>query len=286
MNNHLRPILFMLGSALCFAVMNMVIRYVNHLPVFELAFFRAIGTVLCTTFVLTTQRIPMLGNNPKILIARALVGTISMLLYYKAIQVMPIGTAAALRYLSPFFAAGLAIMLLGERMKKLQWLCFAIAFAGVVILKGFDSRLSLFGLTIILTSAFFSGLVYVIIRKIGDTEHPVVVVNYFLVFCALVCGILSIFNWQQPSGNEWVMLLSLGFFGYIAQILMTKAMQTEETNLIVPFKYAEVVFTIIFAWMIFGEGQSWLALVGILIIVLALIGNVVVKNRKFPKTNS
>jgi len=69
---------------------------------------------------------------------------------------------------------------------------------------------------------------------------------------------------------------------YVAQVFMTKAMQTAETSLIVPFKYAEVIFTMLFAWIIFGENQSWVSLLGILIIVFSLIANVVVKSRE-PK---
>ena len=280
MTDYRQPILFMLAAALCFTVMNMIVLLVNHLPAFQIVFFRSVGTVLCAVFIIVRQGIPILGNNPKILIMRALIGMTSMVLYYKAIQIMPIGMAAALRYLSPFFAAGLAVIFLGERVKKIQWIFLAAAFAGVILLKGFDSRLSLVGLMIILTSAFFSGLVYVIIRKIGDSEHPVVVVNYFLTISTIISGVICLFHWVSPIGIEWLALLSMGVFGFVAQVFMTKAMQAAETNLIVPFKYAEVVFTILFAWIIFGEMQSWVSLSGILIIVLALIGNVVVKGRK------
>jgi len=278
MTDHLQPIIFMLIAALCFTVMNMIALDVNHLPAFEVMFFRAIGSVVCATIVLKKQRIPMLGNNRKLLMLRALTGMTSMVLYFKAIQIMPVGTAAALRYLSPFFAAALAVIFLGEKVKKMQWAFFVLAFLGIILLKGFDHRLSLFGLTIILISAFFSGVVYAVIRKIGKSEHPVVVVNYFLTVCMVVGGVVSLFNWVQPVGIEWILLLSMGLIGYVAQLFMTKAMQRAETSLIVPFKYAEVIFTILFAWVIFGENQSWMSLVGILVIVLALIGNVVVKS--------
>lgn len=285
MTKHSQPIFFMLAASLCFTVMNMITLSVNHLPAFELVFFRSIGTVVCAMFVIIKQGIPILGNNPKILIIRALIGMTSMVLYFKAIQIMPVGTAAALRYLSPFFAAALAMIFLGERVKKLQWLFLSAAFAGVILLKGFDSRLSVIGLLIIMTSAFFSGTVYVIIRKIGNSEHPVVIVNYFLTISMIISGIICLFNWQQPVGKEWFVLLSMGLFGYVAQVLMTKAMQAAETNLIVPFKYAEVIFTILFARIIFGEQQSWVALLGILVIVVALIGNVVVKGWKYERQN-
>jgi len=54
-------------------------------------------------FVLTKRGIPIFGNNPKILIMRALTGLTSMVLYYKAIQIMPIGTATTMAVLARSF---------------------------------------------------------------------------------------------------------------------------------------------------------------------------------------
>jgi drug/metabolite transporter (DMT)-like permease len=56
---------------------------------------------------------------------------------------MPIGTSVSLRYTSPFFAALLAMIFLGERMQGLQWFFFSMAFVGVVMLKGVDLRISI-----------------------------------------------------------------------------------------------------------------------------------------------
>lgn len=192
---------------------------------------------------------------------------------------MPMGSAVSLRYLSPFFAAALAIILLGEKVKPLQWLFFGTAFIGVVILKGFDARISMIGLAVILTSSFFSGMVYVVIRKIGQSEHPVVVVHYFMLLSSICAGLMSMLTWQNPQGIEWLLLSCLGILGFVAQYFMTKAMQAAEANLITPFKYAEVVFTILIGWAYFGENQTWIALLGMLIIVASLLANVWVKQR-------
>lgn len=270
----------MLISALCFTVLNSAIRYVNHLPTFELVFFRAIGSAVCGLILLRSARIPILGDNRKLLLLRALVGITAMSLFFKSVQMMPLGTAVSLRYLSPFFAAGLAVLLLKEKMHPLQWFFFGTAFIGVLILKGFDHRISLAALAVILVSAFFSGLVYVVIRKIGKSEHPVVVVNYFMCVSTLIGGIACLFNWVQPVGFEWLLLLSMGLFGFVAQVCMTKALQNAEANLITPFKYAEVVFTLLTGWLFFGEYQTWMALLGMGVIVASLLANVWVKQSK------
>ena len=267
----------MIISALCFTVLNSLLRFVNHIPTFELVFFRAIGTVIICLVILLRARIPIWGNNKPLLLARAFFGLSSMAIFFYCLTLMPVGTAVSLRYLSPIFASIFALILLKEKVKNIQWLYFAIAFIGVIMLKGVDSRISLTALSLIMVCAMLSGMVYVCIRKIGISEHPVVVVFYFLFCSMIVGGLLSIYNWYTPSQNEWLILLSLGIFGFYAQYVMTKAIQIELASKVVPFKYAEAIFTIIAGWLLFGESQSLIALLAICIIIFALLANTRVK---------
>ena len=273
-----KAVLFMILSSLSFTFLNIMIKTIDHLPALELVFFRSFGALIFGLWYINRRGIQFRGNNHFILIFRGLVGVTSMAFYFRAIQLMPVGSAISLRYLSPFFAAGLAIWILGEKMKNVQWVFFAMAFCGIVLLKGFDPRITISGLGVILVSAFFSGVVYVVIRKIGHSEHPAVVVNYFMLVASIVGGIGCFFNWVKPEGYEWLIVSSVGVFGFIAQYFMTRGLQIAETNLIVPFKYTEVIFTVMAGWFFIGEYQTWQAIVGIVIIILALIGNFLIKN--------
>ena len=267
-------------SAACFTILNTLIKYVEHFPTFQIVFFRSLLSSFLAISYLRIKGIPILGNNKPILIARAITGLSSMSLFFWAIKLMPLGSAVALRYLAPFFTALLAVWFLKEKMKPIQWLFFLTAFGGVVLLKGFDSRISLFALSVILLAALLSGVVYFIIRKIGESEHPVVVVNYFMTFSLVIGAIVCLFHWETPTHQEWLILLSFGIFGYFAQLFMTKGMQIEEANKIVPFKYVEVIFTLLASWIWLGEHQTIMALVGITIIIVSLLANLAVKDKK------
>jgi len=65
--------------------------------------------------------------------------------------------------------------------------------------------------------------------------------------------------------------------GFIGQLTMTQALQMEETNIIVPFKYSEIVFTLFAGWVLFGETQNFYSALGIGCILLAVVGNTWVK---------
>lgn len=211
---------------------------------------------------------------------RSIFGLISMALFFLSLKYIAMGTAVSLRYIAPIFAAFFAMIFLKEKVKKVQWLFFAIAFSGVLVLKGFNNDLQVEGVAFALISALFAGLVYITIRKIGNDDHPVVVVNYFMIISAVIGGLLSINGWIKPIGQEWLVFLSLGVFGYFAQLYMTKAMQVGETNQVAPLKYLEVIFTIIIGLIWFKEIYTMWSLIGILLIVFGLTLNVTTKKKK------
>ncbi|MDT0622853.1 DMT family transporter [Croceitalea vernalis] len=272
-----KALLFMLISTASFSLMNAFIKYLDHIPGFQLVFFRSITSFIFATTYLLSNQINVLGNQRKLLSLRAIAGLISMSLFFFSFKYLSVGTAVSLRYVAPIFAAIFAVILLKEKLKPIQWFFFFIAFTGVLILKGFDSEMSNIGMLLVITASVFTGIVYILIRKIGKADHPVVVVNYFMFFSTIVGGIMCLFNWIQPKGLDWALLASLGVFGYFGQVFMTKAFQMAETSRVAPIKYTEVIFTICIGVFWFGDTYTLWSFIGLFLIVGALIANNFVK---------
>lgn len=269
----------MLISTLAFACMNSTVKYLADVNTYQIVFFRSLGSLFFTFGFLLKNKIPIIGKNNTLLISRAVVGTTSMILFFTSVKYLSIGTAVSVRYIAPIFAAIFAVFLLKEKINPLQWVFFAISLLGVFVLKGFDNQIHTFGLVLVLLASILSGLVFVIINKIGKTEHPIVVVNYFMVFASILGGILSINNWENPKGNEWLFLMLLGVFGYYGQVFMTKAFQTASTNIVAPIKYFEVIYTATFGVFLFGEIYTFYSFLGIALIIGGLILNVWYKSK-------
>jgi len=282
--NTKRAVFFMLLSACAFTGMNGLLKHLTGYSSYQVVFFRALGSLFFTIGFLWSKGIPMLGTHRKLLVLRGVVGSISMLLYFTALHYMPLGSAVALRYIAPIWAAVFAIFILKEKVKWVQWLFFILAFMGVVVLKGVDRSIPPIGLALVLLSAVFSGLVYITIRKIGSREHPVVIVNYFMIIALMFGGSMSIFNWKTPVGTDWLLLLSLGVFGYFGQLFMTKALQWGETNVIAPLKYVEVLMAVMVGVGFFGEAYSIWSFVGMAMIIGGLLLNIWYKQRLLKKT--
>jgi drug/metabolite transporter (DMT)-like permease len=61
---------------------------------------------------------------------------------------------------------------------------------------------------------------------------------------------------------------------------MTKAFQTQETSLIAPLKYLEVIFTILIGVSWFGEMYNLWTLLGVSFILFGLVYNIYLNKRK------
>ncbi len=259
--------------------MNAFVKYLTSFNVYQIVFFRSIGTLAFTVPLILKNKIPILGNHKKLLIIRGIAGVLSLTCFFQSLNYLAVGTAVSLRYTSPIFAAIFALIFLKEKIKPMQWVLFLVAFIGVLIIKGFGGEVKSIGLLFVLLSAVSLGVIFVVIRKIGDTEHPLVIINYFMVAAFVFGGIMSINYWETPTVIELVLFLSLGVFGYIGQLYMTKAIQVGETNVVAPLKYLEVVFMIIVGVVWFEETYNYWALLGIALILSGLVYNIYLKRK-------
>ena len=268
----------MLISTAAFSLMQLCVKFLSHLPTHELILFRSgISLVLSLAYVLP-KGIHPLGNNRKFLLLRGIFGVTALSLFFITLQKLPLASAVTVQYLSPIFTAVIAIFLLGEKMKKLQWFFFALAFLGVVLLKGFDERVSLFYLGLGVLSAFFAGAAYNCIRMVKDTDHPLVVVLYFPMVATPIMLVLSYFEWITPIGWDWALILLLGIFTQVGQVFMTMALQAEKANVVASLKYLGSLYALIFGYFIFDETYNWISLVGIVLILSGVLMNVLTKN--------
>ncbi len=262
---------YILLSTIFFQFMNVGVKMLPHIPVIEIVFFRALVTLIVGYILIARAGISHWGNNRKFLIARGVAGTAALILYFFTLQFMPLASAVTIQYMSPIFTIIIAGILLKEPPRPIQWLFFLISFAGVVMLKGFDPRVTPFELAIGITSAFCSGLAYNFIRKVKDTDDALVVVFYFPLVTVPVAGGYAAFNWVMPHGTDWLLLLMIGLGTTIAQIFMTRAYQADRASNISNFNYLGSVYAIILGYFLFGEILPPLAFVGIVVIVFGVV---------------
>ena len=275
MSQGIRYILF---ATLAFAVMNVMAKELSDFHPLQVVFFRAIGTWIFIFPFMVKHKIPIKGKNVKALLSRGIVGVLSLVCFFIAVQRIPLGSAISIRYLGPIFGAVMAYYWLREKVNWMQWLSFVVAFSGVILLKGFDIRIDYISLSLLLISAVLVGGVFVLIRYLSDKEHYLTIINYFMM-CSLALSLCFMQHWRLPIGEEWYSVCGIGIFGLIGQIYMTRAFETEETSVLAPFKYMELIYAIIMGYIMFGETYELLPMMGIILIIGGMLSNVWAKGK-------
>lgn len=269
----------MLGASLAFSFMQLCVKYLPHLPTVELVFFRSLISISICLVMMKQLGLHPLGNNRKVLLMRGVFGTIALSMFFYTLQHIPLASAVTIQYLSPIFTALFAAIFLKEKMKLKQWLYFGIAFSGVALLKGFDERVSIGFMLIGIVSAMFSGMAYTCIRQLKESDHPIVVVFYFPLVATPIMGALTYFQWVKPIGTDWLLLLLMGIFTQIAQILMTKGLQSAMINKIISVKYIGTFWALGFGYILFGESYTFMSIIGIALVIVGVVLNLRTKQQ-------
>lgn len=268
---------YMLIATFMFTLMKVFVKLVPHIPVVEVILFRSLISLGISVFYLKRQRVSVWGVNKKVLILRGITGAIALITYFSLLQQIPLATMSALQYLAPIFTAILGIFLVKEKVKSWQWLFFGVSFAGVLVIQGFDARISLLHLCMGIGASLFMGLAYNFIRMLKTSEHPLVIIFYFPLIVLPIVGVWSAMVWVQPVGWDWLILLAVGLCTQIAQFFMTKSYQREELSKVSILNYIGIVYALGFGWLLFDETFNLMTYAGMGLVIAGMIANVALK---------
>lgn len=270
---------FMLLASFTFTLMKVCIKLLPHIPAIEIILFRSVISMVISLYFLKSQKVNIWGNNKPVLVGRGVAGAIALIIYFSLLQKIPLATASTLQYLAPIFTAVLGIFIVGEKVRPIQWIFFAVSFAGILVIQGFDPRISFMHLTMGITASLFMGFAYNFIRKLKTSEHPLVIIFYFPLIVLPISAIWSSFVWVQPIGFDWLILIAVGLFTQIAQFLMTKAYQQEELNKVSILTYIGIIYSLAFGFFLFDESYNLVTYLGMALVLSGVILNVMWKKK-------
>lgn len=298
-----KGILYIILSGLSFLIVNFFVKVLGggpdqelfpglqKYPAHELVLARSIVSFAISYYIIRKRGLPVLGFNRKWLLVRGFAGMIALTIFFYSIHHLPIAIASTIQYLAPVFTVIFAMIILKEKVAKLQWLFILIAFCGVGLiglnnLIAADQHMIIdytwLGLGIV--SAAFSGLAYTAIIKLKPTDTPINIVIYFPMLSLPIMTLWCLYDFTMPIGIEWLILLIIGIFTQIAQVLMTKALHEGSAALITPFQYLGAIYASIMGLLIFDEKLSWVVYLGIGMILFGVVTNALIKASKRNKS--
>ena len=264
----------MFFATIFFMVVKIFVKMLPHIPPMEIVFFRCFISFLITYYLLKRKGHNILGTNRSLLMMRGIFGTIGLYCYFVILQEIPLATASTLIYFTPLFTSLVGVFLLREKMSIIQWILLLIAFFGIILIQGFDSRVNIFYLLIGLGGSLCAAFAYSIIRYLRDKEHSLVLMIYFPMIAFPIGGLISIFNWVQPNLIDLSLLILIGVFTQFAQYFMTKAFQSEKVSKVSIVSYSELVFVLLIGNIFFDEKFEFLVYLGMILVTFGVVFNI------------
>ncbi|MFN8570335.1 MAG: DMT family transporter [Kouleothrix sp.] len=233
----------------------------------ELVFYRgAIALAGLAGFVLL-RRLALATPHWRAHLWRSLTGSVSLLLYFYAISVLPLATAVTLNYTSPLFLALILAVWAGERVRSALIAALVLGLAGVALLlrPSFASEQWLGGLAA-LASGAGAGMAYFNVRQLGRLGEPEWRTVFYFSLASTLIGLPWLAAGEPMhglSGRGALLVLGVGGFGALAQLAMTRAYKRGSTLVSASLAYSTVVFASLFGVLLWEEvlpWPSWLAI--------------------------
>jgi drug/metabolite transporter (DMT)-like permease len=265
-----RGAVWMLGSAITFTIMTMLIKFLGDGYSASLqAFYRqTAGLIVLMPLMLHDPRGSFRTSRPGVLLFRALAGTLGMILSFYAYQKMPLAEANALSFTRTLWLVPLAMFVLKEHVGPRRISATLVGFLGALLMlqPAVSGQLGWPAICALASSFLFA--MTVTGMKLMTRDHSTMTL---MAWSAVLGFILSIppalFSWTWPTTVDLMLLAAMGVLGTITQACYIKGMSEGDAAVMAPIDYTRLVFAIIFGYLLFDDIPNALTMTGAAIVI-------------------
>ncbi|CAI2372195.1 unnamed protein product [Moneuplotes crassus] len=236
----------------------------------------------------------ILSYKPKMqcaILLRAFLGLVNNFCLCQGLQYISVGKAVLIYSLSPIFCAIIAAIFLKEKITWKNIALILLSIVGIYLLtlnKSEDPKVAsdeTLGYCLILASAFWYGLTFVVLRTLSLGGVHILVPLFYFGLGSLVQSIFimiflpGLLHLSEYSG--YVLLcfiaISISFFG--GQLALMSSTKYSDASKLAPISYSENILTILADVLVFHYHFVMTDIIGIVIITFCLAIPIVLKEK-------
>ena len=288
-NNNPKGIVFILIAMMVFSVQDGIMKHIyNFVSLYEIYLIRTVVSfVLILLFLIITKKpIVFKSQYPLLTFTRVILFFFGFSSFYVSLTVLPLGTATALFFVTPFLITIFAHFFLKEEIGVRRWSAVVVGFIGVYVTLNPDfSNFNYLSLLPILCALCYS-LSMIIIKKTSDKDS-VYTQTFTFYIGAIIISIIFYFiigdgqynNSDHPASQfifrEWfvdfnsniLLMTATGVTATLAFLFLFTAYSIASPAVVSPFEYSILFWSPLVGWLYFDEIPSLNTVIGILIIV-------------------
>ncbi len=202
-------------------------------------------------------------------LARALAMVAATFTMFLSLKLLPMAETYAIAFLSPILVAVLAGLVLRERLDAARWLAALGGFLGVLVVMRPGS--GLFGPAALapVAMALSFALYQLITRMLGGRDGAYVTMFWSAAVGTAATGLMLPWNWVMPDLAGFLLMAAMGGIGLLGQLAMIRAFALAPASLVSPFIYTQIVWAVLFGYLVFGDLPDLWTLAGAAIVIAA-----------------
>ena len=288
-NNNPKGIILILLGMLAFAVQDSIMKYIySFVSLYEVYLVRTlVSFVLILLFLKFTKKTVVFKTQyPLLTICRVTLFFFGFSFFYVSLSVLPLATATALFFVTPFLITIFAKIFLKEKIGPRRWLAVLIGFIGVYVILNPDfNNFDYMSLTPIMCAFCYS--LSMIIIKVTSEKDSVYTQTFAFYFGAIFISIIFYFvfgdgkydtvdhpasqfifrEWFSDLENSILLMIATGFTASLAFILIFSAYRIASPAVVSPFEYSILLWSTLSGWYFFNEIPDLKTLIGMILIV-------------------
>lgn len=263
-------VLWALVAYACFATGDALVKMLSAtIAVPHLVFFMALFSLPLVALIWWRDREaawPARGIWWLVLL-RAVVASGTGFFAFNAFARLPLADAYTMIFTIPLWVTLLSVPLLGERLGWRRPVAVALGFVGVVIILEPSGAAIDIGHGFAGAAALCAALTLILVRVAGTrVRGSVHLVALMLVYLTATAP-SAILNPPTLTTEEIVGLVALGFFGGMAHHSVLSALAHAPASMVAPFQYSQLLWAVIYGWVLFGDWPRERTLIGAAIII-------------------
>jgi drug/metabolite transporter (DMT)-like permease len=224
-------------------------------PVGQLLFFRglfvlvAIFVFVWRTGAIESIRINKFGGQ----FQRAGFAFTSGFLFITGVSYLPLADAIAITFAGPLFITILAAPMLGEVVGWRRWAAVCVGFLGVLVMVRPTAEAIQLAALLPLGASLAGALRDITTRRISAHESSMSILLFSTV-AVILFGLSTLpFGWAPLTLPDLGLMGLSGLFVGLAHYFLIERFRWAEAALLAPFKYANMIWAVIFGFLIFGD---------------------------------
>lgn len=233
------------------------------------------GTLFSGAAVMALKRPLPDGRALRRHAVRALASTVSAVLFFHCLSVLPIAEATVLIFCAPLMIAPLAHWLLGEKMRPRAVIALGVGFIGMLITvqgasEAADSARRLEGVISGVAASGLYALSIVLLRQLAQRDDAIVTAFLGNVFPALYLVIPAIALGGAPMMADMPLFVVAGATGFLLWFLLTQAYARAPAQSLAAAEYTGLIWSALLGYFFFAEVPRWQVWIGAGVIIAAV----------------